>query len=87
MQIVDLKTRGVPTSRSKALSLGLAARKLPVKTLRPDQTHDVLNIDAVVKILRLAWEEEEEEEEAFHRAFEQVLPKRQEKEKPKRLKR
>jgi len=85
--IVDLKTRGVPTSRSKALSLGLAARKLPVKTLRPDQTHDVLNIDAVVKILRLAWEEEEEEEEAFHRAFEQVLPKRQEKEKPKRLKR
>jgi hypothetical protein len=96
--IVDLKTRGMPTSKTKALSLGVQARKLPVKALRPDQTHDVLNIDTVVKILRLAWmdsrEEEEEEEEGdeqrrkgFHRAFDRVLPKRQEKEKPKRLKR
>ena len=92
--IVDLKTRGMPTSKTKALSLGVQARKLPVKALRPDQTHDVLNIDTVVKILRLAWMDSREEEEGdeqrrkgFHRAFDRVLPKRQEKEKPKRLKR
>jgi hypothetical protein len=48
----------------------------------------------VVKILRLAWMDSREEEEGdeqrrkgFHRAFDRVLPKRQEKEKPKRLKR
>ena len=91
--IVDLKTRGMKTSKKKASSLGVQSRKLPVKTLRPDQTHDVLNIDTVVKILRSAWtmderqEEDDEKKGGFHRAFDEVLPKRQGKEKPKRLKR
>jgi hypothetical protein len=91
--IVDLKTRGMKTSKKKASSLGVQSRKLPVKTLRPDQTHDVLNIDTVVKILRSAWtmderqEDDDEKKGGFHRAFDEVLPKRQGKEKPKRLKR
>ncbi|CAL6380428.1 unnamed protein product [Bathycoccus prasinos] len=91
--IVDLKTRGMKTSKKKASSLGFQSRKLPVKTLRPDQTHDVLNIDTVVKILRSAWtmderqEDDDEKKGGFHRAFDEVLPKRQGKEKPKRLKR
>lgn len=91
--IVDLKTRGMKTSKTKASSLGVQSRKLPVTTLRPDQTHDVLNIDTVVKILRSAWtmderqEEDDEKKGGFHRAFDEVLPKRQGKEKPKRLKR
>ena len=91
--IVDLKTRGMKTSKKKASSSGVQSRKLPVKTLRPDQTHDVLNIDTVVKILRSAWtmderqEEDDEKKGGFHRAFDEVLPKRQGKEKPKRLKR
>jgi Trm5-related predicted tRNA methylase len=93
--IVDLKTRGMKTSKKKASSLGVQSRKLPVKTLRPDQTHDVLNIDTVVKILRSAWtmdeergeDDDDEKKGGFHRAFDEVLPKRQGKEKPKRLKR
>ena len=93
--IVDLKTRGMKTSKTKASSLGVQSRKLPVKTLRPDQTHDVLNIDTVVKILRSAWtmdeergeDDDDEKKGGFHRAFDEVLPKRQGKEKPKRLKR
>ncbi|CAL6372255.1 unnamed protein product [Bathycoccus prasinos] len=93
--IVDLKTRGMKTSKTKASSLGVQSRKLPVKTLRPDQTHDVLNIDTVVKILRSAWtmdeergeDDDDEKKGGFHRAFDEVLPKRQGKEKPQRLKR
>jgi Trm5-related predicted tRNA methylase len=80
--IVDLATRGMRTSVARATNAGFRAVRLPIREYRPDQTHTVLNIDAVVKILAarrsgLSWDE----------TFARELPKRQNKERPKREKR
>lgn len=80
--IVDLATRGMRTSVTRATTAGLRAVRLPIREFKPEQTHTVLNIDAVVKILAarrsgLSWDE----------TFERELPKRQKKERPKREKR
>ena len=80
--IVDLATRGMRTSVTRATNAGLRAVRLPIREFKPEQTHTVLNIDAVVKILAarrsgLSWDE----------TFERELPKRQKKERQKREKR
>jgi SAM-dependent methyltransferase len=84
--IVDLKTRGLKTSKSKALSMcastNISIRKLPIKEICPDQTHAVLNIDAVVRIISRA-----KRDNSFFEALAFELPTRQSIERPKRLKR
>jgi len=80
--IVDLATRGMRTSLTRASEANMRCVRLPIKEFKPDQTHTVLNIDAVVKILvarreGLNWDE----------VFDRELPKRQAIERPKREKR
>ena len=80
--IVDLATRGIPTSLTRATSARLETRRLPIREHRPDQTHTVLNIDAVVKILCAR-----HRGESWTEVFERELPRRQAYERPKRNKR
>ena len=80
--IVDLCTRGIPTSLARATSSNLQVRRLPVREVRPEQTHTVLNIDAVVKILCARHRGETWEE-----VFDRELPRRQAVERPKRNRR
>jgi len=80
--IVDLATRGMRTSLTRASKANMRCVRLPIKEFKPDQTHTVLNIDAVAKILvarreGLTWDE----------VFDRELPKRQAIERPKREKR
>jgi len=77
--IVDLATRGMRTSVQRAAHSGFRAVRLPIREFKPEHTHEVLNIDAVVKILAarntgLSW----------NAVFDQELPKRQARERPKR---
>ena len=80
--IVDLCTRGIPTSLARATRSNLRARRLPIREFRPEQTHSVLNIDAVVKILCAR-----HRGESWDEVFDRELPRRQAVERPKRNRR
>lgn len=80
--IVDLATRGMRTSLTRANASSLRCARLPIREHRPEQTHTVLNIDAVVKILC-----GRHRGESWDDVFERELPKRQAVERPKRERR
>jgi len=80
--IVDLATRGMRTSLASATAREFRCARLPIREYRPEQTHSVLNIDAVVKILA-----GRHRGESWDEVFERELPKRQAVERPKREKR
>jgi len=80
--IVDLATRGMRTSLTSASAREFRCARLPIREYRPEQTHSVLNIDAVVKILA-----GRHRGESWDDVFERELPKRQAVERPKREKR
>ena len=80
--IVDLATRGMRTSLTRANASSFRCARLPIREHRPEQTHTVLNIDAVVKILC-----GRHRGESWDDVFDRELPKRQAAERPKRERR
>jgi hypothetical protein len=80
--IVDLATRGMRTSLTRARESAFRCVRLPIREHRPAQTHAVLNVDAVVKILCAR-----HRGESWDDVFDRALPKRQAIERPKRARR